>query len=41
MVLSFFEGKLVEKLVLNFLTLEINTKNFMNFQLQNYLKIRD
>ncbi|KAE9544238.1 hypothetical protein AGLY_001417 [Aphis glycines] len=33
------EEKLVENLVLNFLSLDINTNNFMIFQLQNYLQI--
>ncbi|KAE9528891.1 hypothetical protein AGLY_012466 [Aphis glycines] len=32
-----FEGKLIENLVLNYLTLDINTNNFMNFQRQNDL----
>ncbi|KAE9533780.1 hypothetical protein AGLY_008859 [Aphis glycines] len=34
-----FEAKLMENLVLNFLTLDINTNNFMNFELQNNLQI--
>ncbi|KAE9536857.1 hypothetical protein AGLY_006919 [Aphis glycines] len=37
--LSLFEAKLMENLVLNFLTLDINTNNFMNFELQNNLQI--
>jgi len=31
------EGTLMENKVLNFLSLDINTKHFMIFQLQNYL----
>ncbi|KAE9530683.1 hypothetical protein AGLY_011145 [Aphis glycines] len=34
-----FEAKLMKNLVLNFLTLDINTNNFMNFELQNNLQI--
>ncbi|KAE9544662.1 hypothetical protein AGLY_000204, partial [Aphis glycines] len=34
-----FEAKLMENLVLNLLTLDINTNNFMNFKLQNNLQI--
>ncbi|KAE9531324.1 hypothetical protein AGLY_010530 [Aphis glycines] len=34
-----FETKLMENLVLNFLMLDINTNNFMNFELQNNLQI--
>ncbi|KAF0756667.1 hypothetical protein FWK35_00030141 [Aphis craccivora] len=29
----------MDNLVLNFLTLEMNTNNFMIFQLQNYLQM--
>ncbi|KAE9526565.1 hypothetical protein AGLY_013213 [Aphis glycines] len=34
-----FEAKLMKNLVLNFLTLDINTNNFMNFEQQNNLQI--
>ncbi|KAF0770694.1 Uncharacterized protein FWK35_00000949 [Aphis craccivora] len=37
--IAIFEGKFIENLVLNFLTLDISTKNFMIFQLQNYLQM--
>ncbi|KAE9536744.1 hypothetical protein AGLY_006977 [Aphis glycines] len=37
-LLYIFEGKLMKNLVLNFLTLDINTKIFIIFQLQNYLQ---
>ncbi|KAE9527571.1 hypothetical protein AGLY_012851 [Aphis glycines] len=36
--LSLFEAKLMENLALNFLTLDINTNNFMNFELQMLIK---
>ncbi|KAE9541708.1 hypothetical protein AGLY_003699, partial [Aphis glycines] len=35
-IIMLFEEKLMENLVLNFLILDLNTNNFMIFQLQNY-----